>query len=64
MVENLFTTIIQDLRFYLKPEDSVKIYIDHPNFDGGDILTKFHKGQDLITRLAQSGKTIKVASKE
>ena len=66
MVENLFTLIIKDLRFYLKPDDSVKIYIDHPNFDGGDINTRFHKGCDLdanviintITRLAQSGKIL------
>ena len=66
MVENLFIKIIMDIKFHVKQEDSVKVYIDHPNFDCGDIQTRFHKGRDLdahvlinaITRLAQSGKIL------
>ena len=71
LVEKLFKTIIDDIKLYTKPDDSVKIYIDHPNFDGGDIQTRFHKGRDLdanviiqtISRLAQSGKILSLNDK-
>lgn len=55
----------------MKAIDAVKIYIDHPNFTGGDINTRFHKGHELnanvvietITRLAQSGKMLSLDDK-
>ena len=71
MVQELFTEIINYVKSYVNPEDSVKIYIDHPNYDGGDIQTRFQKGSDLnpdvvintITRLAQSGKLLSLDEK-
>ena len=64
MIEELFTTIIKDIKLHIKSNDSVKIYIDHPNFDGGDIQTRFQKVViNTITRLAQSGKILSIDDK-
>ena len=71
MIHDLFTEIINYIKSFVNPKDSVKIYIDHPNYDGGDIQTRFQKGSDLnadvvinsITRLAQSGKLLSLDEK-
>jgi hypothetical protein len=71
MIHDLFTEIINFIKCFVNPKDSVKIYIDHPNYDGGDIQTRFQKGSDLnsdvvinsITRLAQSGKLLSLDEK-
>ena len=71
MIHDLFTEIINYIKSFVNPKDSVKIYIYHPNYDGGDIQTRFQKGSDLnsdvvinsITRLAQSGKLLSLDEK-
>jgi hypothetical protein len=71
MIHDLFTEIINYIRSFVNPKDSVKIYIHHPNYDGGDNQTRFQKGSDLsadvvinsITRLAQSGKLLSLDEK-
>ena len=69
-VDKLFNAVIKDISQYIKPQDSIKIYIDHPNFTD-DIQTKFQKGKDLnakvvidtISRLMQSGKILSLDDK-
>jgi hypothetical protein len=71
MIHDLFTQIINYIKCFVNPKDSVKIYIDHPNYDGGDIQTRFQKGSDLnadvvinsITRLVKSGKLLSLDEK-
>ena len=69
-VDKLFNAVIKDISHYITPQDSIKIYIDHPNFTD-DIQTKFQKGKDLnakvvidtISRLMQSGKILSLDDK-
>ena len=70
LIQQLFTSIVTDIRNFIQPDDRCKIYIDHPNFTD-DIQTKFMKGLDLdaqmiidtIARLMQSGKILNLDEK-
>ncbi len=41
MIHDIFTEIINYIKSFVNPKDSVKINIDHPVYDDGDIQTRF-----------------------